>query len=95
MSIILDAWERQCLMYQKRYFETYIKLNKRLNNHLEKTNKETNMLYASTILEMSWVLSNIFGLSGKQIEEVERNAGFTNEDIDSPYIDSILQKGES
>lgn len=30
---------------------------------------------------MSWVLIGIFGLTGKQVDEVERNNGFTNADI--------------
>ena len=34
--------------------------------------------------EQSWVLINVFGLSSKQVEEVEREGGFTYDDIDSP-----------
>ena len=33
--------------------------------------------------EQSWVLINVFGLSSKQVEEVEREGGFTYDDIDS------------
>ena len=31
--------------------------------------------------EMSFVLINIFGLTGRQIIEIEQNGGFTNDDL--------------
>ena len=31
--------------------------------------------------EMSFVLINIFGLTARQIIEIERNGGFTNDDL--------------
>lgn len=34
------------------------------------------------LLEMSYVLITVFGLTDKQVKEVERNDGFTNVDID-------------
>lgn len=37
--------------------------------------------------EQSWVLINVFGLSAKQVEEVEREDGFTTEDILSPEFE--------
>ena len=37
--------------------------------------------------EQSWVLINIFGLSVKQIKEIEREDGFTTEDILSPEFE--------
>lgn len=33
-------------------------------------------------MEMSYVLIEVFGLTGKQVEEVERNNGFTDEDME-------------
>lgn len=90
MSIILGAWEKQRIEYQKRYFETYIKFKECSDNHWSETSQ---MRYMGAIWEISWVLCNIFGLSSKQVEELERNKGFTNADIDSPYISQILRRG--
>ncbi len=79
MSIILDAWERQRLAYQRRYIEACVKLKESLNRNWGEASQERCMGATS---EMSWVLCNIFGLSSKQVEEVERNAGFTDADLD-------------
>ena len=38
------------------------------------------------LLEMSYVLITVFGLTDKQVLEVERNNGFTNVDINETMI---------
>lgn len=78
MSAIKDAWEKQRLDYQGRYVKACVKLKESLDNNRGIAIQER---YGGAMLEMSWVLCNIFGLSGKQVEEVERNAGFTNADV--------------
>ena len=34
------------------------------------------------LMEMSYVLIEVFGLTSKQVDEVERNNGFTDEDME-------------
>ena len=44
----------------------------------ENPNDETNR---GAMLEASYILINIFGLTTEQVKEVERNQGFTNNDL--------------
>ncbi len=71
MSVIREAWNKERLDYQKRYYKA--------NRLLESSgNGGTDH---GRVLEMSWVLINIFGLTQAQVEEVERD-GFTNKDVE-------------
>lgn len=71
MSNIVEEWNNTRIRYQNRYYGACKKL---------KTG-ETNTDNHGAMLEMSYVLISIFGLSPKEIEEVEKNGGFTNKDL--------------
>ena len=79
MSEIKDAWEKARLAYQKRYAKDC----EELKESLERDTEFYKGQHKGALLEMSWVLIGIFGLTGKQVDEVERNNGFTNADIKS------------
>lgn len=71
MSNITEAWEKTCLDYQQRYIKW---LNRWYEYHNEDCRGHAN--------ECSYVLINVFGLSEKQIRELEHNySGFTNDDL--------------
>lgn len=79
MSNIKQSWDEERIRYQRRYAESC----ERFKMSREKEYTEFSQgQYKGAMLESSWVLINIFGLSGKQVEEVERNKGFTNADLD-------------
>lgn len=71
MSNIVDEWNNTRIRYQNRYYGACQKL---------KTG-ETNTDNHGAMLEMSYVLISIFGLSPKEVEEVEKNGGLTNKDL--------------
>lgn len=71
MSKIVDEWNDARIRYQNRYYGACKKL---------KTG-ETNTDNHGAMLEMSYVLISIFGLSPKEVEEVEENGGLTNKDL--------------
>jgi hypothetical protein len=73
-SNILDTWNKERIKYQIRYAKSCIEYHKDPENLDNKGHMH----------EQSWVLINVFGLSSKQVEEVEREGGFTYDDIDSP-----------
>lgn len=71
MSNITEAWDKERLAYQQRYIMW-----------LKKWYEFHNEDYRGHANECSYVLINIFGLSGKQIRELEHNySGLTNDDI--------------
>lgn len=35
------------------------------------------------LIEMSYVLISVFGLTSKQVEEIEKNDGLTNKDLET------------
>lgn len=77
MSNIKNIWESERIKYQFRYAEAC----KRFKESREKDFTEFSQgQYKGAMLEGAWVLINIFGLSGKQVGEVERNEGFTDAD---------------
>lgn len=79
MSKIKDTWNEERLAYQRRYAEAC----KKYKESQEKAYTESSQgEYKGAMLEMSWVLIGIFGLSGRQVDEVEKNDGFTNTDIE-------------
>lgn len=71
MSNIVEEWNNARIRYQNRYYGACKKL---------KTG-ETNTDNHGAMLEMSYVLISIFGLSPKEVDEVEKNSGFTNKDL--------------
>lgn len=72
MSIV-EVLEQQRLMYQQRYVR-----------FLKKWNKTHNEDDRGHFLECSYVLINIFGLTAKQVEELEQfnYAGLTQKDLE-------------
>lgn len=68
---IIDAWNKQRIEYQKRYIN-YLRDFKR---NPENTDNRGHMC------ECSYVLISVFGLTTKQILEVERNDGLTDNDL--------------
>lgn len=72
MSSIREAWEDMRIVYQQRY----VKYLKEYHN--------TESEYARGHLnECSHVLISVFGLTDKQIREIERDySGLTNADIE-------------
>lgn len=74
MSNLLKTWENLRISYQSRYARYARKYKENPDN------KET----LGHLLECSYVLINIFGLTSKQVEELELNdfAGLTNKDME-------------
>lgn len=72
MSNITQAWQNARVVYSLRYV-SYLKEYKKNPN-----NKEA----LGHMHECSYVLINIFGLTSKQVEEIEHNGGITNDDIE-------------
>ncbi len=70
MSII-EAWENSRMSYQQRYVRFFSKFSE--------TGRDEDKGH---MLEASYVLISIFGLSVQQIQELEHNnSGLTNADI--------------
>ena len=63
MTTVQKAWEEMRMNYQKRYFDMYHKVKK----------DERNTDNHGALIEMSYVLINVFGLTDKQVEEIEKN----------------------
>ena len=61
-SNILKAWNEERIRYQIRYAKSCAEYHKYPENLDSKGHMH----------EQSWVLINVFGLSAKQVEEVER-----------------------
>lgn len=62
MTTVQKAWEEMRMNYQKRYFDMYRKVKK----------DERNTDNHGALIEMSYVLINVFGLTDKQVEEIEK-----------------------
>lgn len=71
MTKVQSAWEDMRVCYQNRYARM---CNKVKENEFNTDNH-------GALLEMSYVLHEVFGLTDKQVDEVERNGGLTNADI--------------
>ena len=72
MSSIKEAWEDMRIVYQQRYVK-----------HLKDYNTTESEYARGHLNECSHVLINVFGLTDKQIREIERNySGLTNADIE-------------
>lgn len=73
MTKVQSAWEDMRIAYQNRYAKMCQKVRE----------NEFNTDNHGALLEMSYVLHEVFGLTDKQVEEVERNGGLTNADIEN------------
>ena len=71
MNAVQEEWKKMRIAYQNRYAKMCKKI---------KAN-EFNIKNHGALLEMSYVLITVFGLTDKQVQEIERNDGFTNADI--------------
>lgn len=80
MSNIQIVWEVERLKYQQRYVEYCEKFKESQEKEFTEFSQGQ---YKGAMLEISQVLINIFGLSGGQVLEVERNRGFTDADMKS------------
>lgn len=76
VSIIKEAWKSERIKYQQRYYNYYKK-------YLEDSkNRDTR----GHMHECSYVLISIFGLTDKQVIQIEKNGGYTNEDLEDPEV---------
>lgn len=75
---LMDAIKKSRLEYQKRYYNHYTRY---IENKEDKENH-------GAMLEASYVLINFFGLTSKEVEEIEYNGGFTNDEVDELYASS-------
>ena len=69
---IVEAWNKQRMDYQMRYASF---VRKYMKNPNDKNNQ-------GHMLECSYVLIGVFGLTSEQVNEIERNDGFTNADLE-------------
>lgn len=76
VSTIKEAWESERNKYQQRYYNYYKKYLEDPKNYDARGH----------MLECSYVLISIFGLTDKQVVQVEKNGGFTNEDLDKMEV---------
>lgn len=70
MNAVQEEWEKMRIAYQIRY----AKLCKKV--------KESNTDNHGVLLEMSYVLITVFGITQKQVQEIERNGGLTDADME-------------
>ena len=71
MNAIQQEWEKMRIAYQIRYARMY-----------KKAKNESNFTdHHGALLEMSYVLITVFGLTDKQVQEIERNGGLTDQDL--------------
>ena len=73
MTKVQNAWENMRIAYQIRYARMCKKVKE----------NEFNTDNHGALMEMSYVLIEVFGLTSKQVEEVERNGGLTDADIET------------
>ena len=71
MNAVQEQWEKMRTAYQIRYARMCKKVKE----------DESNTDNHGALLEMSYVLITVFGLTAKQVQEVERNGGLTDDDI--------------
>lgn len=73
MTKAQNAWENMRIAYQIRYARMCKKVKE----------NEFNTDNHGSLMEMSYVLIEVFGLTSKQVEEVEKNGGLTDVDIET------------
>lgn len=71
MNAIQQEWEKMRIAYQIRYARMCKKVKE----------DEPNTDNHRVMLEMSYVLITVFGLTDKQVQEIERNGGLTDQDL--------------
>lgn len=71
MNAVQEEWEKMRTAYQIRYARMCKKVKE----------DESNTDNHGALLEMNYVLITVFGLTAKQVQEVERNGGLTDDDI--------------
>lgn len=74
-SNIVDAWNKARIVYQLRYA-------KFCRRYRENPDDKDNLGH---LHEASWVLISVFGLTDKQVDEVEKNDGLTNKEIEEDF----------
>ena len=72
-NLVEVKWEKMRIAYQIRYARMYKKVR----------DNEFNTDNHGALLEMSYVLIEVFGLTDKQVQEIERNDGLTNADLEA------------
>lgn len=90
MCKIKNAWTQQRLEYQSRYSKCCEKYKDNMNHKNQNIAESYIGECKGAMHEMSWVLISIFGLSSKEVSEVEKNKGLTNADLDSQEVNDIL-----
>ena len=73
MNTVQEEWEKMRIAYQIRYARMYKKVKE----------NEINTDNHGTLLEMNYVLITVFGLTDKQVQEIKRNDGLTNADLET------------
>lgn len=73
MNAVQEEWEKMRIAYQIRYARMCKKVKE----------DESNTDNHGALLEMSYVLITVFGLTDKQVQEIERNDGLTNIDLEA------------
>lgn len=72
MNTVQEEWEKMRIAYQIRYAKMCKKVKE----------DESNTDNHGALLEMSYVLITVFGMTQKQIQEIERNGGLTDADME-------------
>lgn len=72
MNAVQEEWEKMRIAYQIRYARMYKKVKE----------NEINTDNHGALLEMSYVLITVFGLTDKQVQEIEKD-GLTNADLEA------------
>lgn len=75
MTKVQNAWEDMRIAYQSRYAQMCKKVNA----------NESNTDNHGAMLEMSYVLITVFGLTDKQVMEVEKHDGLTDADMEANF----------
>lgn len=71
MNAVQKAWDKMRIAYQIRYARMYKKVR----------DDEFNTDNHGALVEMNYVLTEVFGLTDKQVQEIGNN-GLTNADIE-------------
>ncbi len=72
MNAVQEEWEKMRIAYQIRYARMCKKVKK----------DESNTDNHGALLEMSYVLITVFGITQKQVQEIEKNDGLTDADME-------------
>ena len=71
MNAVQEEWEKMRIAYQIRYAKMCKKAKE----------DEFNADNHGALLEMRYVLITVFGITQKQVQEIERNGGLTDADM--------------